>query len=205
MQDLHDELLRVAQLPWKPNLNDGVLITASPLWKLFRLLKWQKDLKACWEELAVGDYDWAHLAHSIWPDRVRAKCKTDRSLAIAHSLEDLCEVAAPKPKAARRAAPDAGAKQREAKKQILHEELTQALSNLLLDEKIPLDIGNAETGDIIILANKKITKALLRKLAMAHDHLEIDPSPIRNKIHEIVAPFQSRFAELELTEQQQMI
>jgi hypothetical protein len=47
LQELHDELLRVAQLPWKPNLNDGVLITASPLWKLFRLPKWQKDLKAC--------------------------------------------------------------------------------------------------------------------------------------------------------------
>ena len=101
LQDLHDELLRVAQLPWKPNLNDGVLITASPLWKLFRLPKWQKDLKACWEELAAGDYDWAHLALTIWPDRVGAACKTDRSLAIAHGLEDLCEVEAPKPKAKR--------------------------------------------------------------------------------------------------------
>ena len=98
LQELHDELLRVAQLPWKPNLNDGVLITASPLWKLFRLPKWQKDLKACWEELATGDYDWAHLAYTIWPDRVREKCKTDRSIAIAHGLEELCEVESPKPK-----------------------------------------------------------------------------------------------------------
>jgi hypothetical protein len=57
--------------------------------------------KACWEELAGGDYDWAHLAYSIWPDRVRAKCKTDRSLAIAHGLEKICEVATPKPKAKR--------------------------------------------------------------------------------------------------------
>jgi hypothetical protein len=91
----------VAQLPWKPNLNDGVLITSSPLWKLFRLPKWQKDLKDCWEELAAGDYDWAHLAYTIWPDRVRANCKTNRSLAIAHGLEDLCEVGAPKPKTKR--------------------------------------------------------------------------------------------------------
>jgi hypothetical protein len=77
---------------WKPNLNDGVLITAAPLWKLFRLPKWQKDLKTCWQELEKGDYDWAHLAYSLWPDRVRAKCKTDRSLAIAHNLEEICEV-----------------------------------------------------------------------------------------------------------------
>jgi hypothetical protein len=100
LQELHDELLRVAQLPWKPNLNDGVLITASPLWKLFRLPKWQKDLKACWEKLATGDYDWAHLAYTIWPDRVRDACKKDRSLAIAHGLEDLCEIEPPRAKRA---------------------------------------------------------------------------------------------------------
>ena len=92
--DLKAELERVIKLPWKPNLNDGVLITASPLWKLFRLPKWQKDLKACWEELAAGDYDWAHLAYTIWPDRVREKCKSDRSLAIAHELESICETKA---------------------------------------------------------------------------------------------------------------
>jgi hypothetical protein len=77
---------------WRPNLNDGVLISAAPLWKLFRLPKWQKDLKACWQALEKGDYDWAHLAYSLWPDRVREKCKTDLSLAIAHGLEELCEV-----------------------------------------------------------------------------------------------------------------
>jgi hypothetical protein len=86
---------------WKPNLNDGVLITACPLWKLFRLPKWQKDLKACWSEMEKGDYDWAHLALTLWPDRVREKCRKDRSLAIAHGLEELCEVKAPEPKAKR--------------------------------------------------------------------------------------------------------
>jgi len=96
-----DELLRIAALPWKPNLNDGVLITASPLWKLFRLPKWQKDLKACWQELEKGEYDWSHLAYTIWPDRVKRACETDRSLAIAHGLEDLCKVEAPKAKGKR--------------------------------------------------------------------------------------------------------
>ena len=83
---------------WKPNLNDGVLITAAPLWKLFRLPKWQKDLKACWQELEKGDYDWSHLSYTLWPDRVREKCKSDRSLAIAHGLENLCDVKAPEKK-----------------------------------------------------------------------------------------------------------
>jgi hypothetical protein len=92
LREFRDELLRVAGLPYKPNLNDGVLITASPLWRLFRLPKWRKDLEACWKKLEAGDYDWAHLAYTIWPDRVREVCKHDRSIAIAHGLEEFCEV-----------------------------------------------------------------------------------------------------------------
>lgn len=98
LKDLKDEIERVIKLPWKPNLNDGVLITASPLWKLFRLSKWQKDLKACWEELEKGDYDWAHLAYTIWPERVEKVCEKDRSIAIAHGLAHLCKIEPPKPK-----------------------------------------------------------------------------------------------------------
>jgi hypothetical protein len=46
-----------------------------------------KDLENCWEKLGKGEYDWAHLAYTIWPDRVKEKCKTDKSLAIAHNFE----------------------------------------------------------------------------------------------------------------------
>jgi hypothetical protein len=101
LQEFRDEIERIVKLPWKPNLNDGVLISASPLWKLFRLPKWQKDLKACWEKLSKGDYDWAHLAYTIWPDRVKKVCESDRSIAIAHGLEHLCKVQSPKLKGKR--------------------------------------------------------------------------------------------------------
>ena len=97
-----DELLRVAKLPWKPNLNDGVQITVAPLHSLFRLSKWQKKLKETWDKLEKGDYDWAHLAHSIWTARVREKCRTDKSLAIAHSLETLYEPPPETPKRTKR-------------------------------------------------------------------------------------------------------
>ena len=100
--DLRDELLRIAQLPYKPNLNDGVQITAAPLWSLFGLKKWQSKLKDTWKKLEKGDYDWAHLAYTIWPERVREKCKGDRSLAIAHDLETLYEAPPEKPKKSRR-------------------------------------------------------------------------------------------------------
>jgi DNA-directed RNA polymerase subunit beta len=79
----------------------------------------------------------------------------------------------------------------------LTDDLTEKLSDILLGEKIPLDVVNAQTGEIIIPANRKITKTLLRKLASVHDHIEIDPSPIRNKIVEIVNSFESRFQELD--------
>jgi hypothetical protein len=88
LQDLRAELLRVAAF-WKPNLNDGVQITAAPLWRLFQHKPWQKKLKETWQKLEAGEYDWAHLAYSIWPERVREKCKSDKSLAIAHDLERL--------------------------------------------------------------------------------------------------------------------
>ena len=90
------------------------------------------------------------------------------------------------------------------RKDELHEQLTEALSNILLGEKIPLDVVNAQTGEIIIPANRKITKTLLRKLAGVYDHVDIDPSPIRNKIREIIGQFEPKFAELELEHERSM-
>ncbi|HUF62127.1 MAG TPA: DNA-directed RNA polymerase subunit beta [Verrucomicrobiales bacterium] len=77
------------------------------------------------------------------------------------------------------------------------DQLTEKLSDILLGEKIPLDVVNAQTGEIIIPANRKVTKTLLRKLAGVYDHIDIDPSPVRNKIMEITASFESKFEELD--------
>ena len=79
----------------------------------------------------------------------------------------------------------------------LREGLTEALSNILLGEKIPLDVINGETREIIIPANRKITKTLLRRLAAVSKHVEIDPSPVRIKIMEIIGSYQTKFDELE--------
>jgi DNA-directed RNA polymerase subunit beta len=79
----------------------------------------------------------------------------------------------------------------------LREQLTESLSNILLGEKIPLDVINGESGEIIIPANRKITKTLLRKLAAVAKHVQIDPSPVRIKIMEIIGGYQSKFDELE--------
>lgn len=100
LTDLRDTLLKIAPT-YQPNHDDGVQITAAPLWPLFRHKPWQKILKETWGKLEKGDYDWAHLAMNYWPDSVREKCKTDKSLAIAHGLEHLYiepEVVAKKPR-----------------------------------------------------------------------------------------------------------
>ncbi len=107
------------------------------------------------------------------------------------------ESSAPKPKVE----PDMAKRKKEILQQYkesigaLTEDLTEALSNILLGEKIPLDVVNMKTSDIIIPANRKITKTLLRKLAASYEHIEIDPSPIRIKIMGIIDNFRNKFSD----------
>ncbi len=88
LRTLFDELKLVAPL-WNPTLDDGVVVTMAPLWRLFPQNKpWQTELKNKWEELIAGQCDWAQIAMHLWPERVVPKCAEDRSLAIAHGLQD---------------------------------------------------------------------------------------------------------------------
>lgn len=79
---LEQELRRVAERGYAPDLDDGVVISAAPLHRVF---PWPEPAKV-WKDLEAGKYDWAKLAMALWPERVREKCATDRSLAIAHGL-----------------------------------------------------------------------------------------------------------------------
>ena len=72
------------------------------------------------------------------------------------------------------------------KEYITEEHLETDLADLLLGERIPLDIYDSETGEIIIPANKIITKTLISKMVKRKHWIEIDPSPIRNKILSII-------------------
>ena len=84
-----DEIRCIAPL-WNPDLDDGVVLTMAPLWRLVPQCKsWQKELRAKWNELCAGKYDWAHIAMYLWPERVVPKCAKDRSLAIAQGLEEV--------------------------------------------------------------------------------------------------------------------
>ena len=95
LRAFRDEVARIAPL-WRPDLDDGVIVNFAPLWRLVPQHRaWQRECRECWEKLVAGDYDWAHLAMHLWPERVVAKCAQDRSLAIAHGLEGVFWAEAP--------------------------------------------------------------------------------------------------------------
>lgn len=86
--EFRDKLMAIAP-DYKPNHDDGVEISAAPLWSLFSDRSWQRNLKKVWDELEDGEYDWSYLAMNYWPERVLKSCHMDRSFAIAHGLEEL--------------------------------------------------------------------------------------------------------------------
>ncbi len=78
----------------------------------------------------------------------------------------------------------------------LVEALTEALSNILVGEKLATDILNPSTGEIIIQADKKITRPQVRALAKNLENIEMEQSPVRNRIFEIIAGYSPRLEDL---------
>jgi hypothetical protein len=70
-------------------IDDGVILRMAPLWPVLPV--WKSEPKKHWERLAAGDFDWSHIAMKYWPERVREKCKTNKSFAIAHGHEEWYE------------------------------------------------------------------------------------------------------------------
>jgi hypothetical protein len=67
-------------------IDDGVILRMAPLWKVIPI--WKAEPKKYWERLEAGDFDWSRIAMNYWADRVKAKCKTNKSYAIAHGHEE---------------------------------------------------------------------------------------------------------------------
>lgn len=73
-------------------------------------------------------------------------------------------------------------------------ELTRKLADILLGERIPLDVVDVGTGEILLPANQKIRIFQLRKVARAEltrEGIEIDPSPIRGTLRRLFDTFAS--------------
>ncbi len=70
-------------------IDDGVILRLAPLWKVLPV--WKAEPKKYWERLTAGDFDWSHIAMNYRPEQVKAKCKTNKSYAIAHGHEEWYE------------------------------------------------------------------------------------------------------------------
>ena len=79
----------------------------------------------------------------------------------------------------------------------LEKDLVAKLVSELMNEKLPADITDAETGDVIVTANKKIKKGQLATLARAHSHWDMAEGPARDRVSVIMDPFEMEFAALE--------
>ena len=78
----------------------------------------------------------------------------------------------------------------------LEGELLMALCNILLGNNIPLDVLDANSGEIIIPANCTITKTLLARLVKAYDRIQIESSPVQQYIEALINRYRPRFAEI---------
>lgn len=88
LREFAAELDRVIPL-WVPNVDDGVVVNTAAFFRLIPHRDSRTKAEATWKELCGGDLDWSQLAMRFWPERVVPKCANDRSLAIAHGLEDV--------------------------------------------------------------------------------------------------------------------
>lgn len=91
VEGMQDELSRIIGEGYVPCHDDGVPVTAAPLLHLVPHRAWRQECAENMDALAKGEYDWSHLAMSLYPARVTQKAKKDWCLALTHGLEHLCE------------------------------------------------------------------------------------------------------------------
>lgn len=91
VEGMIEEITRIIDLGYEPNHDDGVPVTSCPLVNLVRHRGWNTECAANLETFERGDYDWSHLAMSMFPSRVTQKAKKDWCMALTHGLEHLCE------------------------------------------------------------------------------------------------------------------
>lgn len=91
VEGMMEKLNRIIEAGYVPNHDDGVPVTAAPLQHLAASRLWRTECEKNMEQLAKGDYDWSHLAMSMYPARVVQKAKKDWCMALTHGLEHICE------------------------------------------------------------------------------------------------------------------
>ena len=84
------------------------------------------------------------------------------------------------------------------------DDLADKLGSILLGSKLPVDIVSEEDNGstVVIPANRKITKVLLRKLASHHDTYSLPDGPAKDQIDEVMKSFNLRLKDIKLRHQE---
>ncbi len=89
LRAFNTEIARAAPL-FSPCRDDGVLLSFAPLHRLVPHHRaWQRQCREAFLAIVAGRYDWSHIAMGLYPERVVPKCAEDRSLALAHGLDEI--------------------------------------------------------------------------------------------------------------------
>ena len=91
VENMMAEINRIIDSGYEPNHDDGVPVTSCPLVNLVAHRGWKTECQSNLDELNKGNYDWSHLAMSMYLARVTQKAKNDWCMALTHGLEHLCE------------------------------------------------------------------------------------------------------------------
>jgi len=73
------------------------------------------------------------------------------------------------------------------------EELIKEFEKMLLRDRLPVDVSDSETGQIIIPAFVRITKPLIRQMAKAYKSLEVESSQYRPRIQQMIDTAEEKF------------
>ena len=79
----------------------------------------------------------------------------------------------------------------------IEKNLTERLVEAIMSEKLPSDITDTVTGEVIVHGNKKIKKSELALLAKSHATWTMDPGPAKDKVSAIIEPFEEEFAAIQ--------
>ncbi len=84
------------------------------------------------------------------------------------------------------------------------DDLSEKLGTILLGSKLPCDVIARSDESVIIPANRKITKVLLRKLAGHHEDFTMPDGPHKNQIEEVMRSYAGRLKDINLRHQEQI-
>ena len=106
------------------------------------------------------------------------------------------DAAATDDKSLKKAAKEADRKRKAQLAKIEKELVAKLVAEIGLD-KLPYDLTDSDTGDVLVPAGKKVKKSQLSSLAKAHAHWDMEDCPMKDRIEAVMQASEADFAAVE--------